>query len=385
MNIVMISFTGWAAEIYYLISLANAITKGISASKIIVLLPSNSKVETFGRDVSLIKFSFPRNLPKALLKSLDPFFYRHLLKEIDSACPDVVHIVFELRVPWFFVSALHHKYPIVTTVHEPRRLTRTLLRSALLNPIQDIDCWLIMKLSDKIIVHGQKHKEYLLTSGFLNHKIDVIPHGAFSFFNQWAREGIDTKKGSVLFFGKITPYKGIEYLIQAGKLIEQHFPWLTITIAGEGDFAKYEKLIKGDNHFIVDNGFIPEEEVAELFQRASVIVLPYVHGSQSGIITIAGAFKKPVVVTEVGHFPMMVEDGITGFIVPPRDAEALAESILKLLKDNKLREQMGENAYKKMKEELSWGKIAAKTIVVYKEVINEYKNKRRKIGDQKVS
>ena len=66
---------------------------------------------------------------------------------------------------------------------------------------------------------------------------------------------------------------------------------------------------------------------------------------------------------------MIVDDRVTGFIVHARDPEALADAIVKLLKDNNLRKQMGENAYKKLKTDLSWDKIAEKTIRVYKKAI----------------
>jgi glycosyltransferase involved in cell wall biosynthesis len=96
------------------------------------------------------------------------------------------------------------------------------------------------------------------------------------------------------------------------------------------------------------------------------------------VISSAYGFKKPVVATDVGSIPEIVDDGVTGFIVPPKNPEALAEAIIKLLKDEKLRKQMGENAYKKLKTDLSWDNIAEKTIEVYREAINEHKNNGRK-------
>ena len=88
------------------------------------------------------------------------------------------------------------------------------------------------------------------------------------------------------------------------------------------------------------------------FERASVVVLPYIEASQSGIIPIAYSFKKPVIVTNVGSIPEVVENGITGYIVPPKNPELLADSIIKILEDNLTRQQMGENAYHKMEMEL---------------------------------
>ena len=172
-----------------------------------------------------------------------------------------------------------------------------------------------------------------------------------------------------MFFGNIVDYKGLEYLIKSELLITEKVSDAKIIIAGQGNFEKYRKLIKHENSFELYNEFVPNEKVVELFQKSKVVVLPYISASQSGVIPIAYAFKKPVVTTNVGCLPEVVDDGKTGFIVPPKDPEALAEAIIKLLKDENLRKEMGENAYKKMKEELSWDKIAEKTLKIYEELM----------------
>jgi glycosyltransferase involved in cell wall biosynthesis len=108
-------------------------------------------------------------------------------------------------------------------------------------------------------------------------------------------------------------------------------------------------------------------------QAADLVVLPYTDGSQSSLISAAAAFKKPAVVTSVGDFADMVEDGRTGLVVPPRNSRTLAEAILKLLNNDELRTSMGENAYCKMQgAEYSWDTIAAKTITIYNEAIASY-------------
>jgi len=177
------------------------------------------------------------------------------------------------------------------------------------------------------------------------------------------------KKNSVLFFSRIAPYKGVEYLIHAAKLVKRQIPDITVTIAGDGDFTKYRMMIGPDNSVIVLNRYIADNEVAELFQRASVIVLPYTDGSQTGIISIAATFKKPVIATDVGTFAKMVENRKTGLIVPPRDPNALAEAMISLLTNDKLRREMGENAYKMVTQKFSWDDIAQKTVKVYEEAI----------------
>ena len=121
--------------------------------------------------------------------------------------------------------------------------------------------------------------------------------------------------------------------------------------------------------FIVYNEYIPDGSVAELFQRASIVVLPYTDGSQSGVIPQAYAFKKPVIITNVGSLPENVEDGVTGYIVPPKNSKQLSARIIELLTNAAKRKQMGENAYRKTKNELAWKSIAPKTVAVYKKAL----------------
>lgn len=334
------------------------------------MVPNYVEIGKLPREVEAVTFSFPSNLSNAMLKAFNTFLFRSLANKVKHINPDVIHVSFEPRFPFFFAWLLHRKYPVVTTIHEPKPLPVEAIRTFLLNRIQIMDNKLLIKFSDKVIVHSERHRRYLLAQKVPSHKLEVIPLGDFSFYTQYQRSDIKPLESSnILFFGRIVSYKGLDYLIEAGKLIKEHIPNVTITIAGEGEFTRYEKLIGQDNRFIILNRFIPDEEVAELFGKASLVVLPYIAGTQSGIITIAGAFKKPVVATDVGNFSEMVDSGKTGFIVPPENANALAEAIIKLLRDDKLRQEMGENAYKAVKEKFSWDNIAQKTLEVYKEAI----------------
>ena len=180
---------------------------------------------------------------------------------------------------------------------------------------------------------------------------------------------------TVLFFGRIWAYKGLEVLIEAEPLITREVPDARIVIAGRGDsLDQYQQTMVNPGHFELHNHYIPNEMVAELFQSASIVVLPYLEASQSGVIPIAYAFGKPVVATNVGGIPDVVDHGQTGYLVPPNDPASLAKAVIALLTDRRARLEMGQKAQEKARRDLSWTSIAEQTIHVYEKAMTSAKS-----------
>ena len=99
-----------------------------------------------------------------------------------------------------------------------------------------------------------------------------------------------------------------------------------------------------------------------------VIVCPYTDASQSGVVLTAYAFGKPVVATRVGGLPEYVEDGVTGLLVPPRNPQALAEALVRLLRDPDTQRTLSQGI--RHNEALSWESIIKRTISVYEQVLS---------------
>lgn len=348
----------------YAAELANSLSKNESQVTVIVPKYSYSK-EQFNPNVDIILLNTSQSYVDMFLKTINPLTYFKIYRLINKINPDVIHVTWDLV--WFNILApiLRKKWPLIITDHEPigkntkvtfygkyiYRATRPFTRT----------------MSDALIVHSEKLKNGLVKNGMGEDKVYVIPHGVFTYYNRWCKERIKEQK-VILFFGFIEDYKGIEYLIKAEPLISKEVQDAKIIIAGKGDFSQYGKLIKHENSFEIINEFVPDEKVAELFQRASLVVVPYTDASQSGVLTIAYSFGKPVIATDVGGLSEAVDDGRTGYIVPPKDEKALANAIIKLLQDDKLRIEMSENVSTKA-QEISWDNIAKKHIEVYEKVI----------------
>jgi glycosyltransferase involved in cell wall biosynthesis len=344
--------------IHYVSQLANNLLKNNDISLIAPECLENSSY--FKKGIRIFYVPIP---PKNRL-SLGWFKINSITRVVREIQPDIIHIT-ALHPILALVLPILRKYPIIITLHDIKPHPGDAI--FLYSQFESLATHAIIRIANKIIVHGKKLKEELIEKGICKEKIEVISHGDYSFFLKYAKENVN-EENKILFFGRIREYKGLKYLIEAKPLIVGGNS-TKIIIAGQGDLSKYEKLLDIEN-FEVINKYIPDEEVAELFQRSKIVVLPYIEASQSGVIAISYAFKKPVVATRVGAIGELVEDGKTGFLVPPKDPKALAEALNKLLRDDKLRKQMGENGYMKMKGELSWDEISAKTIELYQRLLN---------------
>jgi len=348
----------------YTIQLANALTK---KGVIVLLLVPDRQIQEYNIIENDRLFVYTYTKPKKINNPANIFLMYKLLRRIIAFNPEVIHFQGGPYLLSIILPLLQRKVSLIMTFHDVKpHLGENKLYKRL-------NQFIGRRYSDQIFVHGKRLKEQMIEEyNFPSQKIHVIPIGEHNVapLRKYEKQNVKTEENIILFFGRIWEYKGLEYLIKAEPLITEAVPDAKIIIAGTGEnFSKYENMMVNRDHFIVYNYYIPYKEGFVLFQKCSLVVLPYIEASQSGVVPVVYGFKKPVVVTNVGAIPEIVDDGITGFIVEPRDSHALAEAIIKLLKDKNLRIKMGENGYKKLKRDLSWENIAEKTIQVYKKTI----------------
>lgn len=347
---------------HYVSQLANALSVTDSVT---VICPIGTDKKNFNKNVKIIECHIGNTLKNIMINSI--LFWRTLffLNKIIQQKPDIIH--FNETSFWIGLwLPFLKKFPLVVTIHDvhPHISTKKIRFF-----FEQFSIARYEKYSDAIIVHGKKLKDEI----YYHQKCHIFPIGDFSFFLNFQYKKRHEEKNTVLFFGTIEDYKGIDYLIQAIELVAETIPDIKCIIAGQGNFLVSQKKIHKTKNFEIINQFIDDANVPELFQRAQIVILPYIEGSQTGIIPIAYAFKKPVIVTDVGSIPELVEAGKTGLIVPPRDPSALSQAISGLLEDDSIRLDMGDNAYLKMKRELSWEKIAETTRILYSSVIEDKK------------
>lgn len=278
--------------------------------------------------------------------------------------PDIIHFT-DFNYLLIPLIPFIRKYPIIVTAHDVsvHEGSDTLFNKIVLR--------LFLMMGKYHIVHGEGLKNQLAKKGFKEERISIIPHGDYSFFLKYKNEEV-IESCDLLFFGRILKYKGLDYLLKAMKIVIDQNKGVRLVIAGSGDIDEYQPLIESIDitNLDIHNSFIPDHDVPKFFMAAKIVVLPYIEASQTGVVPIAYAFKKPVIATSVGAIPEMVEDGITGLIVPPKDENALAEAIIQLLNDDPGRKLMGEQAYVKMRQDLSWETVSEKTTELYTKVVS---------------
>jgi glycosyltransferase involved in cell wall biosynthesis len=190
----------------------------------------------------------------------------------------------------------------------------------------------VIRRAHGIHLHTARFAENLVKQGVEKKRIYVIPHGSFApLFLPYRQDGVK-REPLVLFFGRLEYYKGLDLFVEAGLLTAGG---LRFAIAGPGKLSPriVERIKTYPDIFEIYNRYLTEVEVAHLFQRASVCVLPYRQATQSSVPLIAAAFGVPVVATALGGFLDDVPR-VNGVLVPPGDVKRLVQGIGEALNRN---------------------------------------------------
>jgi glycosyltransferase involved in cell wall biosynthesis len=202
---------------------------------------------------------------------------------------------------------------------------------------------------------------------FPSAKYCMLPHPLYDHFGEKIEKetaqqklNLDRNKKTLLFFGLIRDYKGLDLLIDAMQFLDESYQ---LVIAGEcyGDFGKYQNRIDqspAKERITVFNRYISDAEMPVFFSATDLLVLPYRSATQSGVIPVACHFETPIVVTDVGGLRETVEKSGIGYVCRP-NPESISEAILSFF--NADTEHFKDN-FQKEKERLSWSSFADKML-----------------------
>lgn len=237
--------------------------------------------------------------------------------------------------------------------HEPGSLKRIVTKA-------------VLSQADRIITHSAEETRKL--TDLLGKDVNAITafHPTYVHLNDklYTKKEAKTRLGLegnvLLFFGFVREYKGLNVLLDAMPIVIKNKKIILLIV---GEFWKdKEKYLDKIEYFEISSSiriideYIPNEEIGIYFAAADLVIQPYVSVSGSGICQIAYGFDRPVIATNVGCLPEVIEHGVNGRIVEPGDASGLARAILESLEPLTL-SRYSQNALK-TKEKFSWGKMA---------------------------
>jgi glycosyltransferase involved in cell wall biosynthesis len=348
----------------YAIELVNSLVNLVDLTLI-----QPKKVAEFCRDslnpkIRIVEFEKPRIRDPRNLASMSA-----LMQIVRDIQPDVLHVQ-ETNDPWYDLTLLFNKLPpLVTTIHDIFRHPGD--KQNIFGA--DYTKRICFYRSAQLIVHAESLKQTLIQQFRVPEQvINVLPHGELgSLYQRRAKpESVDREPDTLLFFGRIWLYKGLQYLLEAMPLVAIKFPEVKLIIAGKGEnFEQYFPVDYSFENIEILNEFIPPAQVASLFQRSTIAVLPYIESSQSGVASLAYGMGTLVVASAIGGLKELIRSEQDGLLVPPGNAEALADAIVRLLSDSQLRQQLQTAAFDRCQQDLNWHNIAAQTVNVYERAI----------------
>jgi D-inositol-3-phosphate glycosyltransferase len=240
------------------------------------------------------------------------------------------------------------------------------------------------QLVDHIFVHTERMKQELLSDfGIQERKVSVIPFGinntvpntGMTTLDAKGMLGISTSDKTMLCYGQIAPYKGLEYLISAFSELLKRDGNYRLIIAGKPKWNEiyWNQIVQ----LMIDRGLrervieriehVPDEETELYFKAADVLILPYTHIFQSGVLFLGYSFGLPVIAADVGSLKQEIVEGKTGFVFRAQDSSDLARKIENYFNSelfHNLEARRGE-IQNFANERYSWDKVARITTGVY--------------------
>jgi glycogen(starch) synthase len=295
-----------------------------------------------------------------------------IIAPILAARADVVHVHLgeDLAVlPTGAAAAKLHRLPLVLTVHTSLHHTLAVsdLRSAVLKTLGgQIERW-GEHSAEAVLGITPRLSKLLISDGAAENRIHVIPPGVNPSLFEGPFEDPFSGVGRprVLFVGRLAPQKGVDTLVAAAGLLKD--PCAQVLLVGDGPERKAleretERLGVGDRlHFV---GFVTHDRLPAAMAHADVLVLPSLYEELGTVLLEAMQAGLPIVASETGGIPDVIEDGVNGLLVPPGDPEALARGIDRILSDGDLARRLSEGAQERGKD-YDWEVLAERVLRVY--------------------
>ena len=214
------------------------------------------------------------------------------------------------------------------------------------------------------ISHFARSQAMLFSSSAYWSKLKIVHCGVQLANYGHERSGPFSKH--ILFVGRLDAIKGVPLLLDAFEAVLATHPDARLTIVGDGPDRKMLEQRAGKNSDLISFlGYKSQEEVAGLLQEADILVLPSFAEGVPVVLMEAMASRLPVIASRIAGIPELVEDGVSGFLVPPGDLEMLTDRLVALISDPALCERMGEAGREKVEAEFDVETEAARLVDLF--------------------
>jgi glycosyltransferase involved in cell wall biosynthesis len=312
-------------------------------------------------------------------------YYWRLIRYAATAKPAIFHILWNNKVELFDRTLLMFYYKlldkkVIFTAHNVNAGKRDSTDSLM----NQLSLKVQYSLSDHIFVHSEGMKTQLRSEfDIAADKVSAIPFGINNTVPNTALSTVVAKQQlrlsssdkTMLFFGNIASYKGLEYLIAAfTEILKNDGNYRLIIVGKPKRYQEYWKQIQlmiaesGIRHRVIERiEYIPDEETEVYFKAADVLILPYARVFQSGVLFLGYSFGLPAIAADVGSLKEEVIEGETGFMFKPQDPSDLARTIRQYFASELFTELESRRPQIKQyaNERYSWSKVAAITKSVY--------------------
>lgn len=258
--------------------------------------------------------------------------------------------------------------------HDPIPLAEHRLSGPLYkrSPVLRAGLNLAYRAMDVVLVLGPYAKSQLCTQYRGLRRIEIIPHGSYHSYPNGDVTPAQDAPPTILFFGTWSRYKGVDLLLDAFARLRRTVPEARLVMAGaisndvDGDAVARRAADIGNVELIPR--YVEVDEVGPLFGRSRLAVVPYVEGTQSGVVHLSFTFGRAVVATDVGDLAEVVTDQ-TGVLVPAGDVEALAAAMARLIDRPQLAGRLGAQARSWVENDAGWDAVAGRLVDIYRDAI----------------
>ncbi len=384
----MVTLITGGIDRHYVCALGKAVASSGIALDVIGNTEMNSCEMCSLDNVRMLEFyATPRPGRGLFLKLLSCIaVYLQIIHYTATSSPRILHILWNYKFPYFdrTLLLLYYKFlgkKLVFTAHNVNAAERDGVDS----PLNRLTLRIQYRLLDHIFVHTEGMKDKLMRAfGTRASKITVIPFGVGGMVPISSLTPVDAKRRlglretdrTILFFGRIVPYKGLDLLVDAFRHLAPRNRNYRLIIGGqplkeaEKHWDDIRRVIEGSpirEQVVQEIRYIPDNEMEVYFKAADVLVLPYTQIFQSGVLFMSHSFGLPVIATDVGTFRADIIEGTNGYVCRPDDPEDLARSIEEYFSSELFRslDERRVGIQDQVRLGHSWDIVAKTTVGVY--------------------